>query len=128
MTSTKNPTPPNKTNPKAPRRKRQPNSAYSALEKAQAVLTVWTERCKPVEVGRQMGVSWITLQQWQSRAMDGMLQALESRVNLAQGRALSPRLQELLQKQHRAGSTERLSTRLAQLQQSKVVSSPEPAP
>ena len=128
MTSTKNPTPTDKTNPKVSRRKRPPNPAYNALEKAQAVLTVWTDRGRPADVCRQLRINWLTFQQWQSRAMDGMLQALESRLNLAQGGALSPRLQELLQKQHRAGSTERLSSRLAQLQQSKVASPTEPAP
>jgi hypothetical protein len=35
---------------------------------------------------------------WQKRAMEGMLQALEPRVNLDKGPALSPRLQALLEK------------------------------
>lgn len=38
------------------------------------------------------------LQQWQERAMEGMLQALEPRVNLADGGALSPRIRALLEK------------------------------
>src|SRR5512146_3407419 len=98
MTSTK-PNPPNdKPTPKtsSPRRKRQPNPQYSAQDKAQAILAVWTDRLKPVDVCRQMQINWITFHHWQSRAMEGMLQALESRVNLAQGQVLSPRLQQLL--------------------------------
>jgi hypothetical protein len=92
------------------------------LDKAQAVLAVWTERCKPVEACRQLQVSWITFQQWQDRAMEGLLQALESRVNLAQGEALSPRLRSLLQKQQRAVSLGKLSARLEQVQ--KVANPP----
>jgi transposase-like protein len=127
MISTKNPTPTEKPPLPPPRRKRPPNPSYSALEKAQAVLSVWTDRGRPAEVCRQMRVNWVTFQQWQNRAMEGMLQALESRANLAQGGALSPRLQELLQKQSRAASTERLTERLTQLQQSKVAPPPSPA-
>jgi transposase-like protein len=119
--------PSDKTQPKPTRRKRSPNPTYSALEKAQAVLAVWTDRGRPVDVCRQMQINWLTFQQWQTRAMDGMLQALESRVNLAQGGALSPRLQDLLHKQQRASSTERLTHRLTQLQQSKIAAPPEPA-
>ena len=125
MTSSKIPTPQNDRS-KTPRRKRQPSPTHSALDKAQAVLAVWTERCKPAEACRQLQVSWITLRQWQDRAMEGMLQALETRVNLSQGGALSPRLQLLLQKQQRAASTDRLASRLSQLQQSKVAPTPPP--
>lgn len=48
--------------------------------------------------------------------MEGMLQALESRVNLAQGEALSPRLRSLLQKQRAASNLNRLQARLEQVQ------------
>jgi transposase-like protein len=126
MTSSKSPPSNEKTTTSPPRRKRTPNPAYSALEKAQAVLAVWTDRGRPADICRQLRINWVTFQQWQNRAMDGMLQALETRVNLAQGGALSPRLQELLQKQSRASSTERLSQRLSQLQQSKVANPAEP--
>ena len=124
MTSTKNPTPNEKT--KSSRRKRPPSSTHSALDKAQAVLAVWTERCKPVEACRQLQVSWITLQQWQDRAMEGMLQALESRVNLARGEALSPRLQTLLLKQSRPAATLQLSARLEKIQAAKARPDPPP--
>jgi hypothetical protein len=43
--------------------------------------------------------------------MEGMLQALESRVNLAQGQVLSPRLQSLLHKQQRSANLTKLSAR-----------------
>ena len=56
--------------------------------------------------------------------MEGMLQALEPRVNLARGEALSPRLQQLLQRQPRQHSVSRLTQRLQQLQQNKIANPP----
>ena len=102
-----------------PRKARQPAPTYSAQEKAQAILTVWTERRKPAEICRQMKVTWITFQQWQDRAMEGMLQALEPRTNLARGGALSPRLLALLQKRQTAAQTHKLAQRLEQIQLAK---------
>ena len=96
MTSTKTP------NEKTERKKKASNAAnHSAQDKVQAVLAVWTERCKPAEVCRQLNINWITFNHWQRRAMEGMIQALESRVNLTKGEALSPRLQALLQNRQR---------------------------
>jgi hypothetical protein len=89
------------------------------MDKVQAVLAVWTDRCKPSEVCRQLHVPWITFNHWQRRAMEGMLQALESRVNLSQGQALSPRLRALLQKHQQATNINRLNQRLE-----KVASKP----
>ena len=67
MTSTKSAT------EKTERKKRtyQPSN-LSAQDKVQAVLAVWTERCKPAEVCRQMNINWITFNHWQKRAMEGM--------------------------------------------------------
>jgi len=58
----------------------------------------------------------MTFQHWQRRAMEGMLQALESRVNLTKGDALSPRLQALLNHRHQMLNTRKLSRRLEQIQ------------
>ena len=66
----------------------------------------------------------MTFNQWQRRAMEGMLQALESRVNLAKGEALSPRLQALLQRQQRTSQLTKLSSRLEQIQQNKIANPP----
>ena len=109
MTSTKLPT------EKTERRKRSPQPQHPAQDKVQAVLAVWTERCKPAEVCRQLNINWVTFNQWQQRAMEGMLQGLEPRVNLAKGAALSPRLQALLANRQRA-STRKLVQRLEQIQ------------
>jgi hypothetical protein len=104
-------------NPKP--KKTPPSHIYSAQEKAQAILAVWTERCKPVEVCREMKINWITFNHWQQRAMEGMLQALESRVNLAKGEVLSPRLQALLLKRRQMANTRKLAQRLEQIQLAK---------
>lgn len=124
MTSNNSKTPTNDKTPK-PRKRPAPRPPISAQDKTQAVLAVWTERCKPVDVCRQLQVNWITFNQWQSRALEGMLQALESRVNLAQGDVLSPRLRSLLQKQQRSSSLSKLQARLEQVQ--KVATRPEDA-
>ena len=63
-------------------------------------------------------VNSMTFHHWQNRAMEGMLQALESRVNLARGQVLSPRLQALLQK--RALHPGKLQARLQQIQLAKT--------
>ena len=111
---------------KTQRKKRTSQPTYPAPDKVQAVLAVWTEKCKPVDVCRQLNINWITFNHWQRRAMEGMLQALESRVNLSKGQALSPRLQTLLQNQQRAMSLGRLTQRLEQVQQNKLAN-PLPA-
>ena len=78
-------------------KKRQTNN-YGAMEKCRAVLSVWTERRKPSEICREMSIPWMMLSHWQRRAIEGMLQALEPRVSLDKGPALSPRLQAMLEK------------------------------
>jgi hypothetical protein len=92
-------------------------SPYTATEKAQAVLAIWTERVKTAEVMKTLGVQYMTLQQWQERAMEGMLQALEPRVNLVDGAVLSPRIRALLDKRQQQVGKEKLTQRLAQLQE-----------
>ena len=49
--------------------------------------------------------------------MEGMLQALEPRVNLADGAVLSPRIRALLDKRQQQVGKEKLTQRLAQLQE-----------
>ena len=101
------------------KRKRTPTapSLLTAEEKAQAVLAIWTERVKTAAVMKTMGVTYLTLQQWQERAMEGMLQALEPRVNLSNGAALSPRIRALMDKRQQQLGKEKLTQRLAELQE-----------
>jgi transposase-like protein len=98
-------------------KKRRKASGHTAQEKCRAVLSLWTERQKPAEICREMGVGWSLLSQWQERAMEGMLQALEPRVRLERGVALSPRLAVLLEKRSKLGATKGLEKRLRRLQE-----------
>jgi transposase-like protein len=88
---------------------------HTAEEKCRAVLSVWTERRKPGEVCGELGVDWGILKQWQDRAMEGMLLALQPRVQVERGVALSPRLAVLLKKSQ-AGMMKRLDKRLKKVQ------------
>jgi len=88
---------------------------HTPEEKCRAVLLVWTERRKPGEVCRELGVDWGVLQQWQDRAMEGMLLALQPRLPVERGVALSPRLAVLL-KRSQVGVMKRLDKRLKKLQ------------
>lgn len=95
-------------------------SVHTAEEKCRAVLSVWTERRKPGEVCRELGVAWTVLGQWQARAMEGMLLALGPRVPMEKAVALSPRLAVLLEQKSKAGAMRGLDRRLARLQGSAV--------
>jgi len=93
-------------------------------EKCRAVLLVWTERGKPGEVCRELGVSWGILKQWEDRAMEGMLLALQPRVPVERGVALSPRLAVLL-KRSQGGAMKGLDKRMKKLQGSRKASPEE---
>ncbi len=95
-------------------------SGHTAEQKCRAVLSVWTERRKPGEVCRELGVAWSLLNQWQERAMEGMLLALQPRVPVEKGVALNPRLAVLLERQSKGGAMKGLDRRLARLQGSSV--------
>jgi transposase-like protein len=101
-------------------RRGRKTSVHTAQEKCRAVLSVWTERRKPGEVCRELGVAWAILSQWQARAMEGMLSALQPRVSIEKTVALSPRLAVLLEQKSRAGSIKKLDQRLARLQAATV--------
>ena len=101
--------------PTEEKRKRK-GLGHTAEAKCQAVLTLWTERRKPGGICRELGVAWNVLQQWQDRAMEGMLLALQPRVPVEKGVALSPRLAVLLEKKSRAGLLRGIDQRLKRLQ------------
>ena len=82
------------------------------------------ERRKPGEVCRELGVDWGMLKQWQDRAMEGMLMALQPRVQVERGGALSPRLAVLL-KRSQTGMMKRLDKRLKKVQGNPRVSQGE---
>jgi transposase-like protein len=93
---------------------------HTAEEMCRAVLSVWTERRKPGEVCRELGVTWSALNKWQKRAMEGMLLALQPRVPAEKGVALNPRLAVLLERGTKGRAMRGLERRLAQLQRSTV--------
>jgi transposase-like protein len=95
-------------------------SGHTAEQKCRAVLSVWTERRKPGEVCRELGVPWSLLNQWQDRAMEGMFMALQPRVPVEKGVALNPRLTVLLERKSKGGAIKGLERRLAKLQGSPV--------
>jgi transposase-like protein len=102
-------------------KKERKGSGHTAEEKCRAVLSVWTERRKPGEVCRELGVAWSLLNQWQERAMEGMLLALQSRISgMEKTVALNSRLAVLLERKSKGGSMKGLERRLARLQGSQV--------
>lgn len=110
--------------------KKRSSVTYGAMERCKAVLSIWTERRKPGEVCRELSIPWMVLSMWQKRAMEGMLQALEPRVNLDRGPALSQRLQVMLEKNRLTlalPSQGRLQSRLAKVQGAKTERKDEPA-
>ena len=93
---------------------------YSASQRAQAVLSVWTERRRPGEICRELNITTALLADWQARAMRGMLLALEPRRCAAtdRGPALTVKLERLLNRQTQAAETKllKLEKRLVKLQ------------
>jgi len=93
------------------KKERQLRTRHTAQQKAQAVLEVWTERKKPAEICRSLGIRWTILDQWQKRAMEGMLQALEPYAELENASGLNPRLQALLSRRSVAATEAKLMKR-----------------
>ncbi len=91
-------------------------SGHTAKEKCRAVLSVWTEKRKPGEVCREMGIAWTVLNQWQERAMEGMLLALQPRIAVDKAVALNSRLAVLLERKSKGGAMKGLERRLFRLQ------------
>ncbi len=102
-------------------KRRRKISDHTAEEKCRAVLSVWTERRKPGEACQDLGVAWSILNQWQERAMEGMLLALQPRIPVTERTvALNSRLAVLLERKSRRGGMKGLERRLARLQGSSV--------
>jgi transposase-like protein len=98
-------------------KRRRKGSDHTAEEKCRAVLSVWTERHKPGEVCQELGVAWSILNQWQERAMEGMLSALQPRIPAMQKTvALNSRLAVLLERKSKRGGMKGMERRLARLQ------------
>ena len=80
-------------------RPRTPGKVFTAKEKAQAVLSVWSGRRKPSAVSKVLGVNWAILNMWEKMAIVGILKALgaeEQELAAQQGLNLGSRLERLL--------------------------------
>jgi transposase-like protein len=58
-----------------PRRRR--SREYSAKEKAQAVLALWSGRRSPSALSKELELPWAMINTWEKRALSGMLTALD---------------------------------------------------
>ena len=57
--------------------KRRRSRVYSAKEKTQAVLALWSGRRSPSALTRELEVPWAVINTWEKRAFTGMLTALD---------------------------------------------------
>ena len=107
-------------------KKRRERVVYSAREKAEAVLAWWTERRRQSEICREMQITNALLSQWQERAMEGILAALEPRTRTDQEQrpALPAKVERLLARKTSSEAPTRLSRRLTALVQAKESEKP----
>jgi len=101
---------------------RAPRRTFTGREKSEAVLAVWSERRKPSEVCRQMGIHYTMLLGWQRQGLEAMMRALEPRTKSEEerGPALGPKLEKLLERTgQRVGKFSKLEQRLEKIQAQK---------
>lgn len=100
-----------RTKPAAPRR------IFSAEQKTRAVLEVWTESRKPVQIARELEITTALLDLWQKKAMKAIITAMEPRQgDPGKESALSPRIEQMLRAQARKAPVSRLVQRLGVMQ------------
>jgi len=101
---------------------------HSAREKAEAVLSWWTERRRPSEICREMKITGTLLSQWQERAMEGMLVALAPRTRTDEEPKppLPAKVERLLARKTSSETPSRLSKRLTALVQTKEKEAEKP--
>ena len=99
---------------------------YNAQQRAQAVLSIWTERRRRGEVCQARAISSAVRAAWEKRALAARLKALESQTRLEPGAGLSPKLERLLARQalQQKGRMAKLEKRRVKLQEPKA---PPPA-
>lgn len=115
-----------KKEPTGKRVTRKAPERYDLKTKCAAVLAVWSERRKPAEVCRELGINWAVLSGWQNRAMEGMTQALSPKAT-ERPSALNPLLEQRLARQlaTRIPGASRLQQRLKAVDPTGTT--PEPA-
>lgn len=90
-------------------RKRQ-RRVYSAKEKSQAVLSLWSGRRNAASLMKELGVAWGVVNSWEKRALTGMLTALDPTWKQPEAESL------------------RLPSRVERLMEQTLNPAPEPAP
>lgn len=77
---------------------------FEAKEKSQAVLALWSGRRSASSLSKELGVPWGILRNWESRALSGMLGALDPNWNQSIRKPcdLPERLEKLLAQTTRA--------------------------
>jgi hypothetical protein len=103
---------------------------FTAQQRVQAVLALWTERRRPGDLCQALAITPKVLARWETRALSGMLRALEAQRQREPGPALSPKLERLLARQalQQQGRLARLEKRLAKLQDPKAPPQPKAPP
>ncbi len=108
-------------------KKKRVRRPLSAAEKSQAVLSLWTESRTTSEICQELSVSWTTLDQWQQKALEGMLEALKPKARTPERTpALSPRLQKLLERKVAANAPATPSTSSTPQPTRRLPTRPEP--
>ena len=90
---------PQKNSPTKKTRKSTTRRQFSALQKCQAVLSLWTESSTQSKICQDLQVNSLSLQRWEKLAIAAMLQALEPKKKASQTCSLSPRLEKLLEQE-----------------------------
>ena len=104
--------------PKAPQK--QVKRVFSAQEKCEVVLSLWSERRKPSAIAKEMEITWCQMKQWQEKALTAMLEALKPRTRQEQerGPALGEKLEKMLKKANqRTQQLTKLEKRLERIQE-----------
>jgi transposase-like protein len=88
-----------------PRKRR--SRVFSAKEKAQAVLALWSGRRNPSALTRELDVPWAIINTWEKRALMGMLTALDPTWKQAEDAqpSLPSRLEKLIEQTLKPGAT-----------------------
>ena len=80
------------------RPRRRTTKAYSAKEKSQAVLSLWSGRRSASALMKTMDVPWAVVNSWEKRALNGMLSALDPNWQKpTENSLLPPRVERLMQ-------------------------------
>lgn len=105
-------------------KERRERRQFTAQEKTQAVLSIWAERRKPSEICKELAIEWALLRNWEHRALEAMMAALEPRSAKAEERipALGAKLQQLLERStaRRMGQLSKFQRRLTKIQEVKT--------